>query len=70
MRNCVLLLGSQDAEEAEEETEGGEAEQKLEIAFRLLIDTQGWGGVVLKVLQGVAEVEIAHSGVVLRVRLA
>ena len=35
MRSRVLVLGSK--AEAEEE-----AEQNLEIAFRLLIDTEGW----------------------------
>ena len=35
----VLVLGSKEAEEVE-------AEQNLEIVFRLLIDTQRWDGVV------------------------
>ena len=55
MRSHVLVLGSKEAdEEAEEE------EQNLEIAFRLLIDTQGWGEVVWKVVQGVTQVGAAH----------
>ena len=41
MRSCVLVLGSKEAEEQEE--------QNLEIAFRLLIDTEGW---VLGSLEG------------------
>ena len=49
------MLGSKKAEEAE-------AEQNLEIAFRLLIDTQGWVGVVLKVVQRVTQVGVAHWG--------
>ena len=64
MRSRVLVLGSKEAEEEEEE-----AEQNLEIAFRLLIDTQGWSGVVLKVFQeGVAQVRVAHLGIALGVR--
>ena len=47
--SCVLVLGSKEAEEVE-------AEQNLEIAFRLLIVTQGWGEVV----QGVTQVGVAH----------
>ena len=35
MRSRVLVVGSKAKEEAE-------AEQNLEIAFRLLIDTDGW----------------------------
>ena len=61
MRNRVLVIGSKEAEEAE---------QNLEIAFRLLIDTQGWGEVVWKVVQGVTQVGVAHWGVALGVRLA
>ena len=49
MRSCILVLGIREAEEEEEEAE---AEQNLEIAFRLLIDTQGLGGLVWKVVQG------------------
>ena len=41
MRSRVLVLGSEEAEEAEVEEAEEEAEQNLEIAFRLLIDTQG-----------------------------
>ena len=41
LRSRVLVLGSKEAEEEE-------AEQNLEIAFRLLIDTQGWVEVVWK----------------------
>ena len=48
------VVGSKEAEEAEEE-----AEQNLDVAFRLLIDTQGWGGVVWKVVQGVTQVGVA-----------
>ena len=55
-------IGSKEAEE--------EAEQKLEIAIRILIDTQGWGGIVWKVAQGVNQVGDAHVGVALEVRLA
>ena len=40
LRSRVLVLGSKEAEEAE---------QNLKIAFRLLIDTQEWGDVVWKV---------------------
>ena len=54
MWNHVLVLGSKEAEEAEKE-----AEQNLDIAFKLLIDTQGWGGVVWKVVQGVAKLGVA-----------
>ena len=61
MRSRVLVIGSKEAEEAE---------QNLEIAFRLLIETQRWGGVVLKVIQGVTKVGLAHFGVNLGVRLA
>ena len=63
MRSCVLVLGSK--AEAEEE-----AEQNLKIAFRLLIDSQEWGGIVWKVVQGVTQVGVAQAGVALRVRLA
>ena len=49
----VLVLGSKEAEEVE-------AEQNLEIVFRLLIDFQGWGEVVWKVVQGVTQVGVAH----------
>ena len=38
MRSRFLALGSK----AEAEKEAEEAEQNLEIAFRLLIDTEGW----------------------------
>ena len=67
MRSRVLVLVSKEAEE--------EAEQNLEIAFRLLIDTQGWGGIVWKVVQGVtqvgvAQVGVSQVGVALGVRLA
>ena len=55
MGSRVLVLGSKEAEEAEEE-----AEQNLEIAFRLLIDIRELGGVVLKVFQGVAQVGVAR----------
>ena len=50
MLSHVLVLGSKEAEEAE-------AEQNLKIAFRLLIDTQGWNGIVWKVVEGVTEGE-------------
>ena len=53
MESHFLALGSKEAEE--------EAEQNLEIAFRLLIDTQGWGGVVWKVVQGVTQVGVSLS---------
>ena len=56
MQSRVLVLGSKEEEEAE-------AGQNLEIAFRLLIDTQGWGKVVWKVVQGVTQVGVAHWGV-------
>ena len=39
MQSRILVLGSKEAEEAEGDAEG---EQNLEIAFRLLIDTEGW----------------------------
>ena len=55
MRSRVLVLGSKEAEE--------EAEQNLEIAFRLLIDTQGWGKVVWRVIKGVTQVGISTVGV-------
>ena len=58
MKSRVLVLGSKEAEEAEET----EAKQNLEIAFGLLIDTQGLGGVVLKVFQGVTLVGRFHWG--------
>ena len=51
--------------EAEEE-----AEQNLEMAFRLLIETHEWGGKVLKVVQGVTQLGVAQVGVALEVRLA
>ena len=57
MQSRVLVLGSKEAEEAEEE-----AEQNPEIAFRLLIDIQGWGKVVRKVVQAVTKVRVAHLG--------
>ena len=57
MRSRVLALGSKEAEEAGAEAE---AEQNLEIALRLLIDTQGWGEVVWKVVQGVTQERVAH----------
>ena len=50
MRSRVLVLGSKEGKEEEAE----QAEQNFEITVRLLIDTQGWVGVVLKVVQGVA----------------
>ena len=59
MRSRVLVLVSKEVEEEKE------AEQNLEIAFRLLIDTQGWDWIVLKVVLGVT-----HVGVPLGVRLA
>ena len=45
LRSLGLVLGSKEAEEeeAEEEEAEEEVEQNLEIAFRLLIDTQGGG---------------------------
>ena len=47
LQSHVIVLGSMEAAaEGEEIVEEEEAEQNLEIAFRLLIDTQGWGGVV------------------------
>ena len=49
LQSCVLVLVSKEAEEEEAE----KAEQNLEIAFKLLIDTQGWGWVVWKAVQGV-----------------
>ena len=55
MRSRVLVLGSKEEE----------AEQNLEIAFRLLIDTQGWDEVVWKVVQGVTQVGVAHWRVAL-----
>ena len=55
MQSRVLVLGSKEAKEAEEETE-----QNLEIAFRLLIDTKRWGRVVWKVVQGVTQVRVTH----------
>ena len=63
MQSRVIVLGSKEAEEAE-------AEKYLEIAFKLLIETQGWVGVVWKVVQGVTQVKLAHWGVALGVRLA
>ena len=55
MRSRVLVLGSKEAEE--------EAEQNLEIALSLLIDTQGWDVIVWKVVQGVTQVGVAKVGV-------
>ena len=65
MRSRILVLDSKEAEEEKEE-----AEQNLEIACKLLIDNWGWGGVVLKVFKGIAQVEVTHWGVTLGVRLA
>ena len=65
MRSRVLVLGSKEVEAEEEE-----AEQNLEIAFRLLINTQGWDGVVWKVVQVVTQVGVAHWKVALGVKLA
>ena len=65
MQSRVLVLGSK-----AEEAEAVEAEQNLEIAFRLLIDTQEWGGVVWKVVQGVTQIGVAHLVVALGARLA
>ena len=62
MQSRVLVLGSKEAEE--------EAELNLEIAFRLLIDTHGWGEVVWKVVEGVTQMGVAHLGVAQGVRLA
>ena len=59
MRTRVLALGS-------EEAEVKEAEQNLEIAFILLIDTKEWSGVVWKVVQGITQVGVANWGVALR----
>ena len=56
MRSRVLLLSSKEAEEED-------AEQNIEIAFRLLIDTQGWERIVWKVVQGVTQVGVAQVGV-------
>ena len=55
--------GSNKAEESE-------SEQNLQIAFRWMIDIQGLGGVVFKVVQGITQVEIAHWGVAPGVKLA
>ena len=55
LRSRVIVLDSKEA--AEEE-----AEQNLKIVFKFLIDTLGWGGVVLKVVQGVTQVRVAHWG--------
>ena len=46
MRSRVLVQDSKGVEAEAEEAEEAEAEQNLEIAFRLMIDTQGWDGVV------------------------
>ena len=59
MQSRVLVLGSK-----------AEAEQNLEIAFRLLTDTQGGGGVAWRVVKVVTQVGVAHWGVALGVRLA
>ena len=53
LANSVLVLGSKEAEE-----EAEQAEKNLEIALRLIIDTQGWGGIVWKVVQGVTQVGV------------
>ena len=61
MPSRVLLLGSKEAEEAEEE-----AKQNLEIAFRLLIDTDGWVLGSLEGSPGVTHVGVSsHWGVAL-----
>ena len=59
MRSRVLELGSKEAEEEEAE---GKAEHNLEIAFRLLIDTQGGGGVAWKVVLVVTQVGVPIRG--------
>ena len=56
------VLGSKEAE-------AEQAEQNLKIAFRLLIDTQGLGKVIWKVVQGVTQVGVAHWGLALGIRL-
>ena len=61
LQSRVLVLGSKEAEEVE-------VEQNLEIAFRLLIDSQGWGGIVWKVVQGVTQVGVVNWRVTLWVR--
>ena len=58
MRSRVLVVGSKAEEEAEDE-------QNLEIAFRLLIDTEEWVWLVWKVVQGVTQVGVGHWGVAL-----
>ena len=60
LRSRVLVIGSKEAEEEEEAEAEEEAEQNHEIVFRLLIDTQGWGEMIWKVVQGVTQVGVAH----------
>ena len=43
MRSRDLVLGSKEAEAEADAEEEAEAGQNLEIAFRLLIDTEEWG---------------------------